>query len=142
MGMVSQKLRDSAKGQECFLRLPGICSHNRETTVLCHAPSEFRGMGSKGHDFHAAFGCSECHQAMDQTRIPKLEWWETWLRAMQRTQAWWVENGLITIAGDTGKTRPGKKANMPSKKQTKAKASGKIVQRRHIATGELIDDRD
>ena len=30
------KLRKSAKGQLCLVRLPGVCNHNAETTVLAH----------------------------------------------------------------------------------------------------------
>ncbi|WP_210255108.1 nuclease domain-containing protein [Ochrobactrum sp. MC-1LL] len=51
MGIVSTKLRKSAKGQPCSFQIPGICNHDADTTVLCHAPSEVKGMGNKGHDF-------------------------------------------------------------------------------------------
>lgn len=44
--IVSKKLRDSARGQDCALRLPG-CRHNPEYTVLCHLPVGMRGVGMK-----------------------------------------------------------------------------------------------
>jgi hypothetical protein len=36
MGIISAKLRASAKGELCTFAIPGICNHNPETTVLCH----------------------------------------------------------------------------------------------------------
>jgi hypothetical protein len=115
MGIISQKLRDSAKGQVCTFQIPGICNYSPETTSLCHAPSEVKGMGNKSHDFHAAFGCSDCHTAIDQHRLTADEALHYWFRAVMRTQAFWVSKGLIVIAGDTGKTRPKRKNKWPSK---------------------------
>ena len=59
-------LRNLARGQECQVRLPGICNRNPETTVLAH----FRmpgtcGMGMKPPDEQAAWACSACHDAID-----------------------------------------------------------------------------
>lgn len=119
MGIVSQKLRDSARGQECAFQIPGICNHNPETVVLCHAPSEIKGMGNKSHDYHAAFGCSECHAALDHHRLPE-KWHEYfyWLRAVMRTQNIWVAKGLMILPVDpeTAKRRPKKKTQWPSRK--------------------------
>ncbi|WP_261095129.1 DUF1364 domain-containing protein [Serratia quinivorans] len=61
----SKALRDSARGQSCTLQIPGICNGNPETTVLCHLPSQTHGMGYKGDDFWAVFGCSDCHDVID-----------------------------------------------------------------------------
>lgn len=57
-------LRKSARGQECALRLPGICNGNPETTVLCHATPG--GMGMKCPDTTAFYGCSACHAVYDR----------------------------------------------------------------------------
>lgn len=118
MGIVSQKLRNSARGQDCTFAIPGICNHDPETVVLCHAPSEVKGIGNKSHDYHAAFGCSACHEALDQHRLPE-KWHEYfyWLRGLQRTWTIWVERGLVIIPVDpaTAKRRPKKKAKMPSR---------------------------
>ncbi|MER2105083.1 MAG: nuclease domain-containing protein, partial [Pseudomonas atacamensis] len=48
MRVSSKKLRASANGQECTVRMPGICNHNPETTVLAHLPCGQKGMGIKG----------------------------------------------------------------------------------------------
>lgn len=122
MGAISSKLRASARGQTCTLAIPGICNHDRATVVLCHAPSEFKGLGNKSHDFHAAFGCSQCHETLDQHRIERWEECFYWLRGIQRTQAHWFEKGLMVVPTDT--PRP--------------KQSTKIMPRRHITSREII----
>jgi hypothetical protein len=60
------KLREAAKGQECMIRVPGVCSFNHEQTVLTH----FRlgglcGTGMKPPDLIGAWGCDPCHAAVD-----------------------------------------------------------------------------
>lgn len=57
------KLRKSAKGRECQIRIPGVCNHNNETVVLCHLGGA--GMGTKNDDMFGAFGCSACHDVVD-----------------------------------------------------------------------------
>ena len=58
------RLRKLARGQECQIRIPGICNWEASTTVLCHLTGG--GMGAKRNDFTAAaWGCSSCHDAID-----------------------------------------------------------------------------
>jgi len=119
MGIISQKLRDSAKGRQCTFRIPGVCNHNPETTVLCHAPTQFGGMGTKGHDFLAAFGCSACHEALDQRNIiPVVKIYLYWFQGLSETLTIWVTEGLVKIPVDpeTARRRPGKKHKWPSRK--------------------------
>lgn len=119
MGVVSPKLRDSARGQECAFRIPGVCIGGRDTTVLCHLPSEIGGKATKGDDWHAAFGCSSCHDAIDgrrgahfDRRSPDI--FRCMLDALQRTHRIWFELGLITIAGtEEPKPRPTSNKIMP-----------------------------
>lgn len=120
MSLVSSKLRASAKGQPCTFQIPQVCCRNPETTVLCHAPSEIKGMGNKGDDHFAAFGCFECHTALDQYRVTDRDFY--WLRGVRRTQKIWVELGLMQFP----ETSP------------KAKPSSKILPRRHIMSGKPI----
>ncbi len=66
-------IRKAARGQDCTLRIPGVCNYNQETTVLCHSPylSSGRGMGLKAPDTEACFGCEACHSVLDRrTRWP------------------------------------------------------------------------
>lgn len=93
------KLRDSARGRECQIRIPGVCSGNPETTVLCHLPGG--GMGRKQPDLFAAFGCSECHACADGHILPR-PFPEHVIRrylldGVIRTQQIWLDEGLIEI---------------------------------------------
>lgn len=104
MSMISQRLRDSARGQPCMFRIPMCCNGDPSTTVLAHAPSESKGMGNKSHDFLAAFACSACHDAIDNNRkslIGLRHYY--WLDALKRQWVWWVEHGYIVIPGDAEK---------------------------------------
>lgn len=116
MGIVSQRLRDSAKGQPCTLRASFRCECDRSTTVLAHLPSEVKGVGNKSDDFHAVFACNFCHEALDQHEIPEhlREWYM--LRALRETLKIWIEEGYLTIAGDKErKPRPPSTKSLPPK---------------------------
>lgn len=57
------KIRDSARGQPCQVRIAGICNGNWETTVLAHRNGA--GMACKAADHDAAYACSACHEWLD-----------------------------------------------------------------------------
>ena len=88
------KLRESAKGQPCMVRIPGVCNGNQETTVLAHLNGG--GMGLKDRDVFGSFACSACHDIVD-FRV-KSRFSRTAIRlfhheGMVNTQRWWLENG-------------------------------------------------
>ena len=92
------KLRKSAKGRECQIRIPGVCNGNPETVVLCHLPGG--GMGAKTHDMFGAFGCHACHDVVDgrarcNESVDMLDIY--FLEAVIRTQEIWLEEGLIHV---------------------------------------------
>jgi len=89
--IVSPKIRKSAKGQRCTLRLPGICSHDSSKVMLCHINSFTKGTGNKSHDIHSYFGCYECH--MNECKASA----EDLIRAMMETQHIMIQEGLITV---------------------------------------------
>ena len=61
------KMRKNARGQDCQLRLPGICNGNPETTVLAHLRRVgWAGMAQKPIDPLGVFSCSDCHDALDR----------------------------------------------------------------------------
>ncbi len=68
-------IRRAARGQDCTLRIPGVCNGDPETTVLCHsnALADGKGMGLKTPDTAACFGCSSCHDVLDGRR-PRPGW--------------------------------------------------------------------
>ena len=93
-------LRKSAKGQPCLIRIPGHCTHDPETVVLCHDNLE-SGMGMKAHDLHGAFGCHVCHAIVDGRRKVK-EFTRDELRlmfyqGMVRTQKVWLREGMVVV---------------------------------------------
>lgn len=118
MGLISTKLRNSAKGQECTFQIPGVCCHDPERTVLCHIRDEKKGLGNKADDWSAAFGCDRCHEAIDHHKLPIDQERFYVLRALQRTWRNWIERGLIVLPIDMGKakTRPKKKTQWPTRK--------------------------
>ena len=92
MTVKSKKLRASARGEQCTLRLVGVCNFNPETTVLAHI-GKGGGMGSKCGDNMAVFACSNCHSEIDSSAkgshaVDKL-------RALGETQQIWFDNGLM-----------------------------------------------
>lgn len=100
MSLKSKKLRNSARGQDCMVRIPGVCNFNPETTVLAHV-GEGGGMGQKTDDIEAAFCCSNCHDAIDgrlKTDWHKQELVLFALRGAERTRKYWLSVGLLSVA--------------------------------------------
>ena len=61
-------ITDSARGEQCQIRIPGVCSGNPETVVWCHANGSAagKGIGMKSHDLLGAYGCANCHDEFDR----------------------------------------------------------------------------
>ena len=57
------KITQSARGEECQVRIPGVCNHNPETVVFAHIGGG--GMGMKQPDCEGAYCCSACHDIID-----------------------------------------------------------------------------
>jgi len=94
----SKKLRDSARGENCTLRIPGVCNGDTETSVLCHLPHGRRGVGTKASDDHAVIACSSCHDAIDMRALPPVseaEIYECMVRAIAETHAIWRAADLV-----------------------------------------------
>ena len=99
--MKSNKLRQSAKGQDCLVRIPGICNHTPETVVLAHVGSN-SGTGMKCSDIEAAYCCSSCHDLIDY-RTLKNEFTRDEINIMakegaERTRKMWADNGWLKVA--------------------------------------------
>jgi len=94
----SKKIRQSAKGKACALRIPGVCNGNPEKTVFAHLPGN-KGIGTKNHDLFGVYACSDCHDWLDGRKENKLclnKEWE-FLRALQETQIILYQQGLIEV---------------------------------------------
>ena len=60
-------LRQLARDQDCYVRLPGICNGDPQTTVLAHVRLiGVSGMGMKAPDILACPACSSCHDSIDR----------------------------------------------------------------------------
>lgn len=67
-------LRKAAQGKPCMIRLPDVCNHNPETTVLAHIRlAGISGMGLKVPDLIGSWACSACHDAVDRRAHMDLE---------------------------------------------------------------------
>jgi len=91
------KITESAKNQNCQIRIPNVCNFNIETTVFCHLGGA--GIALKSSDLHGSYGCSNCHFIVDGGKTEhsrnKIILW--FFQGMIRTQIILLENGLIKI---------------------------------------------
>lgn len=74
------KITLSARGEDCQVRLEGVCNFNPETVVWAHANSLASGKakGKKSEDALGTYACSACHDVIDG-RVPRPTFmtWET-----------------------------------------------------------------
>ncbi len=91
----------SARGEECQVRIIGVCNGNPKTTVFAHLGGG--GMGMKSNDIHGAYCCSDCHDVVDnraKTSHSRAMVALDFFDGMVRTQLILIEKGLIKIAGE------------------------------------------
>lgn len=70
---MQDKYTKAARGQECLVRLPGICNRDPATVVFAHLRmSPYSGTAYKTGNIFGAFCCSACHDEIDR-RTRKLE---------------------------------------------------------------------
>lgn len=96
------KITESARGEMCQIRIPGVCNHTPEKVVLCHLNGG--GMAFKNPDYQSAYGCSDCHDAVDgrlKTPYTSDQLKLMHLEGVIRTQEILREKGLITIKGES-----------------------------------------
>ena len=95
---MASKYTRSARGQECQVRLIGICNHNPETVVFAHLNGA--GMGIKHADIHGAFCCSACHDQLDgraNNLIDKDQLKLEFLEGVIRTQQIMIKEGILKL---------------------------------------------
>ncbi len=102
----SKKITQSAAGEDCTLRIPGVCNFDPSTVVFCHAPSVDSGMRIKSPDWWGAYGCSDCHDVIDGRvkmvtlgfeEVDREELQRHWLPAIYETQKKLIAKDLIKI---------------------------------------------
>jgi hypothetical protein len=83
------RITDSAAGEACALRLPGVCNHDPATTVWAHW-NQMPGGKAKGKklakdDCYGAYACYACHMVLDgQAKRPAWLTLEAVKEAMRR----------------------------------------------------------
>lgn len=100
---MGDKYTRSAKGQNCQVRIPGVCNHNPETVVLAHLNGG--GMGMKRANIHGAYACSECHDIVDARSVKftdGTEWTRDQIKLMHldgvvRTQEIMIRDGVLVL---------------------------------------------
>lgn len=98
MKIASKRIRDSARGKDCAVRIPGICNFDPSTTVLAHIPCGQKGMGMKGFDTVAVYACSRCHDVIDGRANGEVDWQDI-PRAIAETHESLVGDGLLVVRG-------------------------------------------
>lgn len=99
MTIRSKKALKLARGQECTLRLTGVCNFNNETTIAAHVGRN-RGMGHKCSDNMIVFACSSCHDELDGRTMyfQRNELAQDVLRALEETQQILIDNEVMVMA--------------------------------------------
>lgn len=95
-------VRKSADGEGCTLNVAGVCNYDSATVALCHLPFLVgAGMGQKTDDLCACFGCSACHDWIDNRDgvHPLADRMYYGARAMVRTLRRMIAKGIITVKG-------------------------------------------
>ena len=90
-----------AKDAPCMLRIPKVCNGNPATTVWCHSNQDRHGKGKglKSHDCFGAFGCSACHDWIDNKvpNIPHEEKVAAFELGRDRTTLYLWRNQLVRV---------------------------------------------
>jgi len=101
----SKKLRDSARGQECTMRIPAVCTGDPATTVWAHSNLGIHGKGKgiKATDVMGAYMCFACHAAYDgRIKTIAIEPADMDLMFYQAMSESWLElidMGIIKVEG-------------------------------------------
>lgn len=85
------RLRKFARGQDCTLRIQGVCNGDSETTVLCHGRGA--GFAVKTADYIGVHGCAACHAWLDSANAE--DYHRAFAPALRETLNRIWEEGLI-----------------------------------------------
>lgn len=93
------KYTKSARGQECQVRVPGVCNYDSSTTVLAHLNGA--GVGRKKVNIHGAYSCFDCHAWLDGGYVQTGHLRSTrdlyHLEGVIRTQELMIEMGILKL---------------------------------------------
>ena len=99
-------LRESARDQECLIRIPGACLWLPEYSILSHYPGGAGGKGRslKSLDICGAIGCTGCDAVIDRhVKPPPGMTYEDclicWFEGHMRTLVFWKERAMVSYRG-------------------------------------------
>ena len=89
------RLRESARDEDCLVRIPGACKYLPEYTILSHYPGMAGGRGRsiKSVDLASAYCCTGCDAVIDRQVKPPagmtyqdclIAWFEGHMRTLVR----------------------------------------------------------
>lgn len=101
-GRVDNRIRQSARGEDCTVRIPGVCKAHPDFTIWSHAPlgAAGKGRGIKALDLCGAYCCTACDAVIDgQEPLPPgysreqamLDWFHGHMRSLVRAR----QKGLV-----------------------------------------------
>ena len=96
---MGKKIRDSANGEACSLRISDQCTDEYGSVVLCHVGRR-RGMGIKCGDHFAVYACNYCHDIIDgrvKSDFSNSELDSEKFRALEETQEKMIKKGLLCL---------------------------------------------
>ena len=93
------KIRESARGEDCQVRIIGVCSNDPQMTIWSHARwgAAGRGRGIKAHDLCGAYCCTSCDAAFDgqiRTVYSRDEIDADWCQGHFRSLVMLIDKGL------------------------------------------------
>jgi len=99
--VISLAIRKASAGQDCTLRIPGVCREDSAYTVGAHLRIfNIAGLGQKPDDLFIVDACDRCHDALDRrgraTGITMEGILMAFIFTLRRRRA----AGLITLKGE------------------------------------------
>jgi hypothetical protein len=98
----STAIRESAKGEDCAVRIPGGCTFDPEKTIWSHAPLGAAGKGRsiKALDLCGAYACTSCDAIVDGQRplpegVTRLQAMLAWHDGHMRSLVLLRQKGLV-----------------------------------------------
>jgi hypothetical protein len=94
------KITSSANGEDCQVRLTGVCTYDSAKTIWSHARwgAAGRGKAIKANDLAGAYCCTACDAAYDgqlKTTLTRAEIDADWCMGHFRSLVKLAEKGLI-----------------------------------------------
>jgi len=95
----TDKYTESARGQECQIKIHGVCNGDNSTVVFAHIGGA--GMGCKHPNIIGSYACSDCHDAVDGRATNNEYTWDQLrymhLQGVPRTQIIMINEGVLVL---------------------------------------------